>query len=224
MLNTLLTSEKNATKAQFRRVRSLTKEAIDEADLEKEGFNRDELQVVHANAAPYKRKLAAIFIAALRSFAKKLFGIVTPVAAEQTGLIPQNWSVVVRNGVKQDFPEGEVDLAKLDYSSGPVRGLWFYVRIKTIMAMARKDENVLGSLGFALELCKAQAEGKEIFPVESRGEHYFIMPLTELQGGDESARMAYFSWSVGQRRWVLNFCWLGVSFGRRARFVRRRNE
>ena len=221
MPNTLLTSKKEATKAQFRRVRNLTEEAIREANLEKEGFTHDELQVIHANAAPYKRELAVIFITALRTFAKKLLGIVTPVPAEQTGLIPQKWSVMVRDDVKQDSPEGDVDLSQLDYSLCPVRDGEEYIGGKTMMARAKEDKKVVGSLGLAFDLLRAQDEGKEIFPVESRGKHYFIMPLTELQGGDGRGLVAGFIWSDDKRRWVLYFDWLDNRFNRHDRFVRR---
>lgn len=66
---------------------------------------------------------------------------------------------------------------------------------------------------------KAQGQGKEIFPVASRGKHYFILPLTELQGGDGNGNVACFIWDG--ERWVLNFDWLGGDFGSRGRFVRR---
>jgi len=42
------------------------------------------------------------------------------------------------------------------------------------------EQKAVGSLGYAAELLKAQKQGKEIFPVESRGKHYFIMPRTRL--------------------------------------------
>ncbi len=218
MPNTLLTSNKAATKAQFQRVRNLTKEAIDEASLEQEGFTHDQLQAIHANAAPYKRELAAIIIAFAHTFVKKLLGIVTPASAESTGLIPKNWAVMVRDGAKQDFPEGDVDLAKLDYSACPVRDGEGYINGTTMMARA-KEAKAIGSLGLAAELLKAQDEGKEIFPVASRGKHYFILPLTELQDGGGHGFVAYFRWSG--ERWVLVFAWLGSNFLSAGRFVRR---
>ena len=212
----LLTSKKDATKGQLRRVRNLTVEAI-EASLEQEGFTRDELQAIHANAASYKRELAIRFIAFVRSFAKQLLGIATPVPAEQTNLILAKWTVVVRNGVRQDFPEGDVDLAKLDYSTCPVHDDE-YIGGDTMMKRA-KELDAIGSLGFAADLLKAQDQGKEIFPVESRGVHCFIMPLTELQDGDGHGSVAYFLWDG--ERWELVFAWLGYDFRRHDRFVRR---
>ena len=71
-------------------------------------------------------------------------------------------------------------------------------------------EQAIGSLGFAKELLKAQDEGKEIFPVESRGKHYFVMPLTVLLDDDVGLRVAYFRWHGG--RWVLRFFWLDDGF------------
>jgi hypothetical protein len=218
MPNTLLTSNKAATKAQFQRVRNLTKEAIDEASLEQEGFTHDQLQAIHANAAPYKRELAAIVIAFAHSFVKKLLGIVSPASAESTGLIPKNWVVMVRNGAKQDFPEGDVDLAKLDYSACPVRDGEGYINGTKMMERA-KEAKAIGSLGLAAELLKAQDEGKEIFPVESRGKYYFIMPLTDLQDVGGRGFVACFNWDG--ERWVLDFNWLGGHFDSDDRFVRR---
>src|SRR6266481_9816377 len=52
-------------------------------------------------------------LALIVRFSKKASGISTPSNAETTGLIPQKWGVMVRDGVKQDFPEGDVDLARL---------------------------------------------------------------------------------------------------------------
>ncbi len=219
-MSTLLTSKKNATEAQFRRVRNLTQEAIEAANLEQAGFTHDDMQAIHANAAPYKKELAVAFIAFLTSFTKKLLGIATPVPADKTSLIPNGWTVKVRESVPQDFPESDVDLSKLDYSLCPVRGSEEHINGTTMMARAREDK-AIGSLGLAAVLLKAQDEGKEIFPVESRGKHYFIMPLTELQGVIGFGYVAYFRWSRGERRWVLGFGWLGRSFVRDGRFVRR---
>lgn len=151
--------------------------------------------------------------------------IVTPGRAEDTGLVPKG------DGCKviKDKPEGEVDLDKLDYSSGPVRDSEKDVNGWTMISRARKDKNVLGSLGFAFYLKKAQDEGKEIFPVESRGRHRFLMPLTELRDDYNYRLVAYFRWSDYERRWVLRFhfffCWLYFwfedDFDHRDRFVRR---
>jgi len=159
-------------------------------------------------------KIAAFMI----EFSKKASGIVTPIAAKDTGLIPQGWKVK-KGG---DRLEGDVDLAKLDYSSCPVRDDEEYVSGETMMKRA-KEVNAIGSLGLAADLLKAQDEGKEIFPVESRGVHYFIMPLTELQdddGDDGSGNVAYFNWNG--KRWKLNFNWLDNNFNRNDRFLRRR--
>ena len=146
-------------------------------------------------------------------FAKKARGIVTPVAAKDTGLIPQGWKV------RNDKPEGDVDLAKLDYSSCPVRDDEEYISGETMMKRA-KEVNAIGSLDLAADLLKAQDEGKEIFPVESRGVHYFIMPLTELRDDDRGGRVACFPWDG--KRWKLNFNWLDIRFDRDDRFLRRR--
>jgi hypothetical protein len=99
--------------------------------------------------------------------------------------------VVVKGGAKQDFPEGEVDLAKLDYSACPVRDGEGHINGTKMMERA-KEAKAIGSLGPAAELLKAQDEGKEIFPIESGGRHYFIMPLTELQDVDGNGDVATF--------------------------------
>ncbi len=157
--------------------------------------------------------LAAVFM----KYSKKASGIVTPISAKDTGLVPRGrgWKV------KKDKLEGDVNLAKLDYSTCPVHDDEEYISGDTMMKRAQ-ELGAIGSLGFAADLLKAQNEGKEIFPVESRGAHYFIMPLTELQDGDDNRTAACFSW--GGERWVLIFTWIdiGRNFYRFARFVRRR--
>lgn len=141
----------------------------------------------------------------------KLSGIVTPVHAENTGLIPKGWKV------SKDRLEGDVDLAKLDYSTCPVLDNEEYISGETMLQRA-VELGAIGSLGLAAELLKAQDEGKEIFPVESRGQHYFLMPLTELRGGGGSGGVACFGW--GGERWGLGFRLLDYRFCRRDRFVR----
>ena len=150
-------------------------------------------------------------IALLVRFSKKVRSIVTPVRAEDTGFVPGGWTV------KSDNLEGDISLANLDYSSCPVREGDSYVGGDTMLERAG---NAYGRLGFAAALLKAQEEGKEIFPVESRGKHYFIMPRTILLDGGRYREVAYFDWDG--ERWVLNFDWLGSYFGGSGRFVRPR--
>ena len=145
-------------------------------------------------------------------FAKKASGIVTPVRAQDSGLIPNGWSV------ESDDLEGDISLANLDYSSCPVQGGDDgYVGGDTMLARAG---NAYGSLGFSAALLKAQSVGKEIFPVESRGKHYFIMPRTILLDAYQDRGVAYFGWDG--RRWALDFRYLGSGFSGDARFVRPR--
>lgn len=150
---------------------------------------------------------------------KKASGIVTPRRAEETGLIPSGWSVYVTpEGVRKDRPEGDVDLARLDYVC-PLRqedGDW--ISGETMLQRA-VELKAIGSLGFAAGLLKAQEEGKEIFPVKSRDREYFIMPLTELLVGIGDRDVAYFDWGAWSERWVLHFAWVGNHFFRPARFV-----
>ncbi|MDP2709035.1 MAG: hypothetical protein Q8O93_03250 [bacterium] len=150
-------------------------------------------------------------IVLLVRFAKKARGIITPVRAEDTGIIPNGWTV------KSDNLEGDINLANLDYSSCPVRASESYVSGDTMLERAG---NAYGSLGFAATLLKAQEEGKEIFPIESRGKHYFIMPRTILLYDDRNRKVADFDWSDEQ--WVLSFRWLDYNFNDSARFVRPR--
>lgn len=181
------------------------------AAARKAGFDSQLFQeVLGYSGTELEDDLLAVFI---RHY-KKARGIVSPVSAQDTKLVPSNWKV------KADQPEGDVDLAKLDYSLCPVRDDEEYISGKTMMARAKEDK-AIGSLGFVAALLKAQDEGKEIFPVESRGQHYFIMPLTELQDDGGRGGVASFHWSVDLRRWVLRFLWLYSNFRRYDRFVRR---
>lgn len=151
-------------------------------------------------------ELAALFV----KYAKKAWGIVTPVAAKDTGLVPEGWEV------KKDCLEGDVDLAKLDYSFCPHHENEVYISSMTMLKEAA-EVGAIGSLGFAAALLEAQNEGKEIFPVESRDKHHFIMPLTELHPVGGATRIPAFSWRGWG--WVLVFDCFGDDISRRARFV-----
>jgi hypothetical protein len=186
------------------------------ASARKSGTNEDQFQAALGfPGTGLEDEIAAI----IRKYANKARGIVTPVRAEDSGLIPDKWSVYVKGGVRQDFPESEVDLGKLDYSKGPVQdGDGDYVDYDTMMKRA-KELRACGSLGLAAALLKQQEEGKEIFPVESRGNHYYIMPLTELEDSFGDRFVACFIWDSELEQWVVDFYWSGNSFSRCVRFV-----
>lgn len=217
--NPSLTSSSNkpASKDQVKRVRTLTTEAAEGA-LEDNAFTHDELQIVHTNGGEYKAAFAENFIAFLRAFSRKLRGIVTPKRAEETGLMPQNWTV------KEDRPESEVDLSRIDYDYCPVREGEPYIEFDTLLIRAA-EEHAIGSLGLAADLIQAQKDGKEIFPVESRGKVVYVMPLTILLVGvrPRFRRVACFFWDGF--RWVLGFSWgVGGYFGSDVRLLRLRES
>jgi len=177
----------------------------------KSGIDSDQFQIALVYPGT---ELEDGMVALLVRFAKKASGIITPVCAQDTGLITDSWTV------KSDNLEGDINLANLDYSSGPVREGESDVNGDTMLERAG---NAYGSLGFAAVLLKAQDEGKEIFPVESRGKHSFIMPRTVLLGVDRlHLRAAVFFWHGG--RWELAFFYLldGRVFDSSFRFVRPR--
>ena len=157
--------------------------------------------------------------AGIKKLVKKVCGIVTPRRAEDTGLIPSGWKVnVTKEGVRKDKLEGDVDLGKVDYVC-PLNdkdGDW--INYDTMMQRAT-ELGAIGSLGYAFELLEAQKQGKEIFPVESRGNHYFLMPLTELLDDRRSRSVACFVWLDKSQGWVLDFIWGGSLFIRSGRFV-----
>jgi hypothetical protein len=160
---------------------------------------------------------------AIKKLVKKASGIVTPRRAEDTGLIPDRWKVyVTKEEVRKDKLEGDVDLAKVDYVC-PLRDDGDFIKSETMLQRAA-ELKAIGSLGYAAELLKAQEEGKEIFPVGSRGKHYFIMPLTELLDDDRRREVACFHWDDESRRWVLRFRWADDLFFRSGRFVVPREE
>src|SRR4051812_37071364 len=105
----------------------------------------------------------------------RLSGIVIPMGAEDTGLIPEGCSVQIKDGIRQDCLEGEIDLASLDFSFCPIRQNEHWIKLDEARARA-EEVSAVGSLGLAAALLKAQDEGQEIFPVESRGKHLFMMP------------------------------------------------
>ncbi|MDP4001138.1 MAG: hypothetical protein Q8P83_02770 [bacterium] len=210
MPKTSLTSgaRKPASKDQVRRVRTLSNEAI-EAVLEGNSFEHDELQAVHTNGGEYKAQLAESFIAFLRPFARKVRGIVMPKRATETGLILWNWSVWVKDGVPQDFPEAEVVLSRIDYDYCPIWADESLIGLDTLLDRAG-EVNAIGSLGLGAKLLKAQNEGEEIFPVESRGKIY-VLPLTVLLDDRRVRRVAFFYWSSDGKQWVLEWYWGGRS-------------
>ena len=119
--------------------------------------------------------------------------------------------------MKIDNLEGDINLANLDYSSRPVHTGESYVSGDTMLARAG---NAYGSLGFAAALLKVQDEGKEIFPAESRGKLYFIMPCTILLDGNRGRLVPCFYWH--RLRWALFFNCLDSLWSGLSRFVRPR--
>lgn len=156
------------------------------------------------------KEFAANFVSKYHVPNKELSGIITPVRAQDTGLVPNYCTV------ESDNLEGDINLANLDYSFCPLReGEDGWVEIDTIL---ERVGVAYGSLGFAAALLKAQEQGKEIFPVESRGKHYFIMPRTVLNDLLlHHRKLAYFHWF--SERWVLDFYWIGYDSRNGARFV-----
>jgi hypothetical protein len=155
--------------------------------------------------------------ASIVKFSKRASGIVTPVRAQDTGLIPEGWTL------EAEELEGDVELGKVDYSYCPVHEGEEYVNGTTMLQRA-VEQKAVGSLGYAAELLKAQKAGKEIFPVESRGKEYFIMPRTRLLGRDRGRLVAGFRWRDGASEWVLDFAWAGAGggFGSGGRVLRPR--
>lgn len=149
--------------------------------------------------------------------------------AEDTGLIPDRWKVyVTEEGVRKDKREGDVDLAKVDYAC-PLNDSDGDAITGEVMLQRALEMKAHGSLGYAFELLEAQKQGKEIFPAESRGEHYFIMPLTELLADNGRRYVAVFHWDTGHfdrpRQWALGFESVDPKhFHRRDRFVVPREE
>ncbi len=159
----------------------------------------------------------------VKNLVKMASGIVTPRRAEETGLLRVGWKVyVTEEGVRKDKLEGDVNLANVDYvcplndSDGDLIG-------GEVLLQRAVELNAIGSLGYAAELFKAQDEGKEIFPVESRGRHYFAMPLTEILDEHDKRCVAYFRWEAKSRRWGLFFPWLSGNFSRMIRLVCQKN-
>jgi hypothetical protein len=154
--------------------------------------------------------------ASIVKFSKRASGIVTPVRAQDTGLIPEGWTV------ESDSPEGDVNLAKLDFTVCPVRdGDGDWVGGETMLKRA-VEVKAIGSLGFGKMVIDAQKEGKDIIPVELRGKVYIILPRTILLVRDRYRRVAYFYWSDKAAEWVMSFYYVGYSFNRDDRFVRPR--
>lgn len=110
--------------------------------------------------------------------AGKVSCIVTPVCAEETGLVPADFSVY------RDSPEKRVDFAKLYYGWSPVLSREGSVTGDIMLKRVKEAKGIIGSLGFAAILVEAQKGGFRIFPAQSREprdqKQEFVMPLTLL--------------------------------------------
>jgi hypothetical protein len=178
------------------------------AAARKSGITSGQFQIALAHpGTELEDGIAALIV----QFANKAGGIITPVRAQDTGLVPGGWSV------ESDNLEGNISIANLDYSSCPVRAGESHVSGHVVLARAG---NAHGSLGFAAALIRAQDRGEEIFPVKSRGRHCFLMPRTILLDDYRNRRVSYFNWR--DERWVFYFRWLDSDFDGDDRFVRPR--
>ena len=213
MDTTSLTSNGRPTRGQIRRVRNLAWEAVEETLECKFPFTYGQLQVVHTACGKFKAKFSVAFREFVFAFALKEAGFFTTVAAQKTGHVPPGWTV------KSDSLEGEINLNNLDYSSC---ALCEGDELVDGATMLERAGDAYGSLGFASVLLEAQGEGKEIFPVESRGKHYFLMPRTILLNENEKPFVACFLW--GGKDWNLYYSPLSSDFGDSDRFVRPRQH
>lgn len=208
---TSLTSKKQPSEAQVRRVRTLTEEAVESVLEEKDTFTADQLQAVHSNGGLYKQEFAAIFWAFVLSFSRRQLAVVRPLRAQQTGLIPAGWTV------EKDELEGDINITKLDFSYCPV------VKVAKVdgSAILREaaEQDVIGSLGFAKVVLDAQKEGKDIIPTELRGKIDIILPRTVLRDACTNCRVPSLVWDGGQ--WLLTFFFLLGDFGAGRRTIRR---
>ena len=207
MKNSLITSEAALAERQVKIDHVLN--VLLRPAFNKLNFSAKQWQVVVENGGQLQDQAMEL----VKKLVKKASGIVTPVRAKDTGLVPKGWEV------ESDNLEGDISLANLDYSLCPVWEGEPYVSSDTMLERA-VEAKAYGSLGFAAVLLKEQDEGKEIFPVESRGKHYFVMPRTVLLGDGRDCEVAYFDWDGG--RWVLGFYCLVPYFSGRGRFVRPR--
>ena len=144
-------------------------------------------------------------------FSKRASGVFTPVAARETGLVP-DWC----EKIEKDELEGDVELAKLDFTYCPVHKGEEYVTGDTMLARAGKVV-AIGSLGLGKIILDAQKEGKEIVPADVQ---VVILPRTILRYRIGYRHVPYL-YRYGAQL-VLNFIWLGNNFDRDGRLVRPR--
>ncbi|MDP2709474.1 MAG: hypothetical protein Q8O93_05565 [bacterium] len=137
-------------------------------------------------------------------FAEKVNHFVTPVSAINTGLVPDGWKIV------SDDLEGNISLDNLDYSISPPERC---VETAKGTILSRHADTAYGSLGLAAILLKKQEEGKEIFPVESRGVYFFVMPRTILLKSYKEEFISFFRWEDESKKWIHDYTELSVSFG-----------
>ncbi len=122
-------------------------------------------------------------------------GIVIPLSAIETELIPNRWSV------ESDDLEGAVHTAELDFSFSLCKSNESYI-IGDMVIERAKSHSVLGSLGLAKIILDEQVAGRQIIPAQLQGVRQVIFPRTILRDVNGDRNFAYLRWCAG---WVLGF-------------------
>lgn len=202
-MNTKIDSSTASVRPTHRQVDKLHERLF--AAARKSGANVQQFQDALAYpGTELEEELSSVFF----WFAKRMRGIITPVCAQDTGLIPKGWTL------ESDSLEGDIDLANLDLSSRLTQGSEWQIRVEEILTRAG---DAYGSLGFVAALIKEKEKGREIFPVRFR-RHCFVMPRTVLLDERRRRRVACFFHDFTQ--WCYKFPPSDCPFYCKTRFVR----
>ena|GEM_PF-5308265 len=113
-------------------------------------------------------------VATIIKFYRMAAGIGVPLRAEDTGLVPNDWTVY------SEELEGEINLAKLDFGYSPFPPGRSSIS-GNVMLKCAEEAGAIGSLGFARIAIDAEKRGEHIIPPEFHGERYIILPRTVLR-------------------------------------------
>ncbi len=168
--------------------------------LEKSGVTMDKVQI----ALGYPGTgLEDDIVSSIIKYSNKASGIVTPISALETGLVPSGWVVV------SDDLEGDIDIANLDFGYSPCEASESYISGDNMLKRATATK-AIGSLGFAKYVLDEQAAGRQVIPEELQGQKYIICFRTILEGSSGRRHVAYLRW-VGEQ-WVVGFRWIDSGF------------
>ncbi len=191
-----------ASEPYDRQVEKLTERLL--AAGRKSGIPPSQFQVgLEYPGTQLEDKIAKIIV----EFSKRASGIFTLMAAKDTGLVRDGWTI------ESDDP-CNVDVAKLDYSYCPVKAGEGSINGTVLLERACG----IGCLGFGKLVLDEQKAGRNVIPVELQGKIYIPLTRTILRNRYDDRYVPCLHWNGSE--WCVIFFWLDDRFNSDARLVR----